>query len=486
MAANTKPRGNFFQTLLLTAIFMIGFQLFCMNPNGRGAELSYGGKVLKTAPEIRTALVEANGALLDLTAANTLRPAYDKAVDLQLTEEKITPEAARALKTEAAVIVADTQLKAGKARNDTGRVRNAYHTLVGHWKGERELPYWRQPVAVTADARGAATGKWTPAALFDGISQELSARNKSELIWGFIPGGFALMEGLVRLTGGIPSFSYAFAGFLLALVVRAIIFPVAQKQIMYGRRMGLLVPQMNAIKEQYKEDPRESQQQVMKLYSRYGLNPAAGCLPALIQMPLFLTVYQCMLLYQFEFQNGTFLWINEASSLSTKGFVAPNLGQQDIILIVLYGISMVVSTLLQPISDPSQIKQQRYMGVGVSVLFTIMMFTGAFPVVAGFVLYWTFTNILATAQALRAHRLPLAPLVEVNTGPGGVRPGGGKWAQRMQDMMEQAQRQAEASRATDPPSGGKPGRPEIIPPKPKDGGTGGTGTPAKHKPKKRK
>ena len=62
------------------------------------------------------------------------------------------------------------------------------------------------------------------------------------------------------------------------------------------------------------------------------------------------------------------------------------------------------------------------MGVGVAVIFTIFMFTGAFPVPAAFVLYWIFTNVLATLQSMRAYRLPLPPLVKVNAANGGVFP----------------------------------------------------------------
>src|SRR6185312_17302336 len=99
-----------------------------------------------------------------------------------------------------------------------------------------------------------------------------------------------------------------------------------------------------------------------------------------------------------------------------------NLGELDPILIVIYGITMLSSTLLAPVSDPSQIKQQRLMGVGISFVWTIFMFF--WPVPSGFVLYWTFTNILSTAQSLRAYRLPLPPLRKVNAAGGGVYPMG--------------------------------------------------------------
>ena len=180
-------------------------------------------------------------------------------------------------------------------------------------------------------------------------------------------------------------------------------------------------------------------------------------------MPLFFTVYNFMLHYQFAFKKGTFLWINASTSAASHGFFAPDLGSRDYVLIVIYGITMVVSTLLMPVSDPTQVKQQRLMGVGMGLLFTFMMFTGAFPTPAAFVLYWVFTNLLATAQSLRAYRLPIPPLEKVNTKPGGVFP------------------------MPPPKDGGSGGigKPNGKPTSPIVSSTG-TGRPAKHTPKKRK
>jgi YidC/Oxa1 family membrane protein insertase len=87
-------------------------------------------------------------------------------------------------------------------------------------------------------------------------------------------------------------------------------------------------------------------------------------------------------------------------------------------LILIYGISMVVTSLLTPVSDPSNAKQSRLLGVGLSVFFGIVMFF--WPVPSAFVLYWVFTNILATAQSLWAYRLPLPPLQKKNTPTGGI------------------------------------------------------------------
>ena len=238
--------------------------------------------------------------------------------------------------------------------------------------------------------------------------------------------GYQLVDFLVHVTGASPGFSYWFAALLMAFVVRGIIWPLShKKQLMWGRQMSQLAPMMREIKEQFKNDQALQQKKMMELYSEYGLHPLAGCWPALVQLPLFLAVYQCMLHYRFEFQKGTFLWINEHTSRATHGFTAPNLGQKDIILILLYAITLLISTLLTPVNDPTQVRQQRTIGIGVSLLF--LPVHDAHRRLSGtccaFVPYWTFTNVLATAQSLRAYYLlPSPPLVKVNTSVGGVLP----------------------------------------------------------------
>jgi YidC/Oxa1 family membrane protein insertase len=354
----------------------------------------------------------------------SLNSTYGHTLESQIKEGKLKPEEAEAKKIETAVLVANTQLRAGLNWNDSGRIRLAYQTLWAFQKKLLDKPEWRDTQVTSApDSRfpevpQSASGQQ----LFEVVSETLSARNKKDVVWGFIPGGYTFIDSLIALTGRNPSFSYAFGALILALIVRALIFPFAQKSIMHARQMSQLSPLMTEIREKFKDDPQQMNMKVMELYKEYGLNPAGGCAPAFVQMPLFLTVYQFMLLYQFEFQKGYFLWINPHTSKLSNGFIAPNLGTQDTILIIIYGISMIISQMLTPISDPSQKRQIRLMGIGISVLFTFFMFTGAFPVVGGFVLYWTFTNILATAQSLRAYRLPLEPLQKVNTKDGGVYP----------------------------------------------------------------
>jgi YidC/Oxa1 family membrane protein insertase len=440
------------------------------------------GSVIESLPtyDSKKGTLYWQNARLNWSTAGELNGSFQKRLDEETSKKKETlkdPNALKQLddevklkKLEGDLLVADAQYKfALRNNNDYNQMRLVFGNLQGITRRnlgtdlvQREfqmpatlnpgdLSWWRQPHT------------WSVKSMTDRLAHEIETHNKAELTYGVFP-GYKIIDSLVSLTGSKPGFSYAFAAFLLALIVRAVIFPLAQKQLMWGRKMQQLAPLLKEIREQYTDkktkqvtNQQELQQRTMALYSEYGMNPLAGCLPAFVQLPLFLTVYQFMLHYQIAFRSGTFLWINPAASASTNGFIAPNLGERDYILIIIYGVTMIVSTLLMPVTDPTQIKQQRMMGVGMGMLFTFMMFTGAFPTPAAFVLYWVFTNLLATAQSLRAYRLPLAPLEKVNTKTGGVFP---------------------MSPFPDPKPNGKTNGTITMP--------GSTGTPAKHKPKKRK
>ena len=451
-APGTPAKGNNLVLFLLwTTTVLFGYQMFFNKP-----------KDVRPQGDLLNVMRAQNAKLLDQSIVAT-RSAYDNTVDEDLKANKISKDEADERKIQSAILVADTELKAGIARNQTSRIRSAYNTLWPLEKKKLDHPNWTKkeyPVADVSKDPRFGWSNWQGELLFDRTGQILSERNRHELVWGFLPGGYAFIDALVAATGRVPSFSYAFAALLLAFVVRLLVFPFAQKQLMFSRQMSQLSPLVKQVAEEYKDDAQQKQVKTMELYKEYGLNPAAGCAPALVQVPLTFTVYQCMLLYQFEFQRGTFLWMNPASNKASNGFFAANLGQMDTVLIVIYGISMIVTTMLTPINDPSQAKQQRLLGIGAALVFTFFMFTGMFPVVAGFVLYWVFTNVFSTMQSLRAYRLPLPPLTKKNAKGGGVFP---------MDALRTATQAANGS------AGASPSSPK-----------GSTGKPAQHRPKKRK
>jgi YidC/Oxa1 family membrane protein insertase len=491
---STPSKGNPIQTFLMIGLIWLAMIMF-LKPGQQPT--SPTGKPLTTRTDYFATLQDQANQIHENTASQLIGGFFG-AVDADVKAKRITQQEGDAEKIQGATLVADADLRAGQRLNNSNKVRMGYQTLQGWSRKNSTNPGWSAPMELPdpSNFRTTQLVQMSPKAFFEQMTQTLSDRNKTDLVWGFIPGGYQAIDFLVRLTGKNPNYSYWIASLLLAVVLRAIVWPLSQKQLMFSRQMSQLTPRINEIKKQYEGNQTETQQRTMALYREYGINPFQGCLPAFVQMPLFLTVYQCMLHYQFEFRNGFFLWVNPATSAATHGFFAPNLGEQDYILILIYGITMTVSTLLTPVTDPTQAKTQRMMGVGMSIAITAFMFLGLFPVVSGFVLYWIFLNLLATVQAFRAYRLPMPPLVKVNTPNGGVYPTSGikgRWMQMMEEAQRMQSEQRGSGNSLPPPTRNEPskaagsngkaqknGKPDTG-----DTDTKSSGQKPKYKPKKR-
>ncbi len=477
------------------AVFMLGYNLLFNRPQGPQIP---SGELLEQlkVEDFKVQDVTANGTFMKLEGAlNTEFNAAKQAIqdDVKIpAEAKETQikakEAEKNLKLmEARMLLSDAQYKAAINQKDLNRVILAFDALQNLERAHGQEPIWTQKFRVAyhdkftkdgrdkvafTDAKGNKFVEITPAQLKHAARDTASDLGKNTPVWGFFP-GYELIDFIVGITGRVSGFSYALACFLLALFVRAVVFPLSKKQMIIGRRMSQLTPLAQEIKDQYKtkdgkpipmEKQQEMNQRVMGLYQEYGLNPFAGCMPALLQMPLFFLIYQSMLHYRFQFEKGTFLWITESVGKATHGFLGANLGQKDYILIVVYGISMLVTTWLQPVSDPTNAKQQRVMGMSMALLFSVMMFF--WPVPSAFVLYWVFTNVLATAQSLWIYKMPMAPLEKVNTPAGG----------RVPSFLEKLQQQHAQQPQPPSKSNGKVAPTQDVK----------TGVPQQHKPKKKK
>jgi len=282
-----RPQGNFLQIALITILLMISYQMLCVSnkPNDP-----------RTRMQVQAELEQQNMNLLDLKIVETERLLIAK-IDEELKAGKLTKQEADEARLASVLTVAATQFQTGVAWNHYAKIDRSYTTLAAQYESYRRTPLWKN-VDVTVRGRDGAPVAVTAESLYNEITTELSARNKKEIVWGVLP-GWQLIDVLVKATGSIPSFSYAFAAFLLALVVRGIIWPLAHKQYQWGRQMAQLSPRIKEIQDKYKDkktgqvkDPQAFQMETMAIYKQYGINPMAGCWPALIQMPLFLAVYQ--------------------------------------------------------------------------------------------------------------------------------------------------------------------------------------------------
>jgi YidC/Oxa1 family membrane protein insertase len=154
------------------------------------------------------------------------------------------------------------------------------------------------------------------------------------------------------------------------------------------KAMQKVQPEMTAIREKFKQDPQRMNREVMELYKKHKVNPASGCLPLVIQIPVFFALYN-VLLNAIELRGAPFLYIPDLSAADTlfghvAGFaVGP--------LPLLMGVSMYVQQKMMPTAmDPKQAKIFQLM----PVIFTFMFLN--FP--SGLVLYWLVNNLLTILQ----------------------------------------------------------------------------------------
>lgn len=193
--------------------------------------------------------------------------------------------------------------------------------------------------------------------------------------------------------------NFGVAILMLTVVVRLLLYPLANKSYKATAQMRKLQPEMNKIRERYFDDQITLQKETMALYKRAKVNPAAGCLPVLLQMPVFFALYK-VLYVSIEMRHAPFLgWVRDLSAadpsnLFTAFGLIPwttpswlHLG----ILPMLMCATMVLQMRQQPKpADPTQAKMMMYMPYFLLIIFAKMP--------AGLVLYWTWGNIISIAQ----------------------------------------------------------------------------------------
>ena len=196
--------------------------------------------------------------------------------------------------------------------------------------------------------------------------------------------------------------NFGLAILAFTICVKAVFFPLANYSYRSMSKMKLLAPKMAALREQYKDDPTKIQQQTMALYKTEKINPASGCLPMLIQIPVFFSLYKVIFI-TIEMRHAPFFgWIHDLSAIDpTNVFnlfglipfdpttISPflHLGLWPLIM----GCTMYVQQKLNPPPpDPMQAKLFQFM----PIIFTFML--ARFP--AGLVIYWSWNNLLTIGQ----------------------------------------------------------------------------------------
>ena len=183
--------------------------------------------------------------------------------------------------------------------------------------------------------------------------------------------------------------NYGIAIILLTVITKVLLFPLTVKSMTSMKAMQALQPQINALRSKYKSDPQRLQRETMELYRAHKVNPLGGCLPMLVQVPIFYALYDALSV-SVDLQNAAFICFGRVFGIEIW---ICDLARHDptYILPILMGISMFVQQKMTPVmGDPRQAKMMLFM----PVIFTFMFFN----LPSGLVLYWTLSNVLQIAQ----------------------------------------------------------------------------------------
>jgi len=313
-------------------------------------------------------------------------------------------------------------------------------------------------------------GPKTAAALLPFGADELSSYRKNQ--WVTIPFASSLAKGVIaplldKIYWVTESVSKAFGGtkgnygiaiILLTMTVRLIMFPIGRKQAMMAKKMQDLQPILAEVKEKYKDDKDALTRETMAVWKRHKVNPAAGCLPALIQMPIFVGLWQS-LNNSVELRHSSFLYIRDLAApdmLFRFPTELPIVGQYFNVLPFLVVALMLVQTKLfsPPPTTPEAEAQQKMMKY--MMVFMAFMF---YKVPSGLGLYFITSSLWQIGERLllpKIMKTPQTPLVVgdgQNGAPGGSngsargpKPGGGGkpnapqgWlGQRLEKLLDEA------------------------------------------------
>tara|TARA_R110000744_G_scaffold131409_4_gene239511 strand:- start:305 stop:2017 length:1713 start_codon:yes stop_codon:yes gene_type:complete len=205
---------------------------------------------------------------------------------------------------------------------------------------------------------------------------------------------FLVLQWMYHLVG-----NFGVAILLITVAVKAVMFPLANKSYKSMSAMKKLQPQITEMREQFKDDRQRQQQEMMALYKREKINPASGCLPIIVQIPVFFALYK-VLFVSIEMRHAPFFgWVQDLSApdptslFNLFGLIPFDPPQMLMIGVwpLIMGLTMFLQQKLNPApADPTQAKIMMFL----PLIFTFML--ASFP--AGLVIYWAWNNTLSIIQ----------------------------------------------------------------------------------------
>ena len=194
--------------------------------------------------------------------------------------------------------------------------------------------------------------------------------------------------------------NYGIAIILVTVLIKLLFWPISHKGMKSMKTMQKLQPKMAKLREKYKDDRERLNQEMMRLYQTYKVNPVGGCMPMVLQIPVFFALYK-VLLQTIELRHAPFmLWITDLSAPDRLyiGFDLPFLGGLPVLTLLMGGSMFLQQKMTPTTGDPTQAKIMMFL----PLIFTFMFINFA----SGLVLYWFVNNLLSIAQQYAINRQP--------------------------------------------------------------------------------
>ncbi|MDP2927920.1 MAG: membrane protein insertase YidC [Candidatus Omnitrophota bacterium] len=210
---------------------------------------------------------------------------------------------------------------------------------------------------------------------------------------------------LLQLLGFFYSLvhNWGLAIIILSIAVYFLLFPLSIKQMRSMKEMQILQPKIEALRKELKDNPQKLNKEIMELYKEHKVNPLGGCLPLLLQMPIFFALYQA-LIRSVALRGAHFLWIKDLSS-PDKAFIFKNsipfLGNQVNILPILMAIGMFMQQKISMAKATGEAAQQQQM---MSIIMPIMFGVIFYHMPSGLVLYWFVNSLFMLCYQFRINR----------------------------------------------------------------------------------
>jgi YidC/Oxa1 family membrane protein insertase len=287
-------------------------------------------------------------------------------------------------------------------------VETQFTKAVEHGTNRYQTDFRGTPVTIAPGATGTTSSRFFAGAKELSILNAYTAAGIPDFKYAIDFGWFYFLTEPIFLT--LRLFNHAIGNFGLAillftLLVKLLFFPLANKSYKAMSRMRLLQPEMQKLRERFPDDKARQQQEMMALYKRVGANPLAGCLPIVIQIPIFYALYKVLYVTLEMRQAPFFGWIHDLSAPDPTSFV--NLfgllpfAPPSFLMIGAWPIIMGVTMFLQQKLNPQPVDpMQARMFMVLPVVFTWML--AAFP--AGLVIYWAWNNTLSIVQQWAIYR----------------------------------------------------------------------------------